>query len=130
MGLEVEKRTAGEILKILESYQEDNEYDECEMSNLDEFIDADSYCCDKDNVYIKAKDGLLVIPYDYTNDNEYFTVYQVLSISHAYLAHQNKKKIEKVIKQQEDLLNELKMYNSIPEVENDAVIFLLLISII
>lgn len=45
-------------------------------------------------VYIETQDGLLVIPYEYTNDNETYTTYEILCLNTAFLAKEEPEKNE------------------------------------
>ena len=100
-------KTSLEILKELEVHR--NEQDECYASSLEDFLDWDTFCEDESNVYVEAKDGLLIIPYTYSS--EYESVYKVLYTEEAYLAHENREGLKRIIKKKEDLLNRLKEHD-------------------
>lgn len=116
MKFKLVEKTSMEILAELKRCEERNEYDECEMCNLADIVGSDGYEYDEDKVYIRAKDGLLVIPYTYTNDNENFTVYEILYPSSAYLAKDRLDDMNKLLKKKEDFLSALKYHIENPDV--------------
>lgn len=83
-----------------------NEWDECELENLEEV--ANVFRKDLKKVYIDVSDGLLVIPYGYAYDNETYTVYEVLYLELAFLAKDKPEDILDIIKTQEELVSLLK----------------------
>lgn len=108
MELKMIKKTSEVLLEELELRK--NDYDECEVSTLEDVVGHDYYLKDRDNVYVLVEDGLLVIPFDTVVDNEHLIAYNILCLSISYLAKNEVDRVTSIIQEREAVLNLLKSH--------------------
>lgn len=85
--------TSKQLIDLLEWEDNLNEWDEIEEEVIYQYVIPGRYTKSKNGFYVKVKDGLLRIPYGYTNDNDNFTSYSILLLSAAKLLTKEEKEL-------------------------------------